>query len=255
MLSQKTLIILGIVLGVLACGLLLGLRDRAIESAQTVTVVDPQPNDEIGYALHIKMEELGTRTIRYRLKDSAGKVLVGGPTNESDIYLSYPAPTTTDPNGTLDLFEYSTQDGSEINKVTIPIKFPQGEALTVQVFFSNSERDPMHLDCAKVYPFDRRIAKTSATAQATIAELLKGPYDNEKSLLYFTSIPQGVVVNSVTIANGTAKVDFNKNVEEGGGSCSMAARTSQIRQTLLQFPSIKQVILSVEGKTDPIFQP
>jgi spore germination protein GerM len=35
----------------------------------------------------------------------------------------------------------------------------------------------------------------------------------------------------------------------------MAMRVAQIRQTLLQFPTVKNITLSIEGQTEPIFQP
>jgi hypothetical protein len=45
-----------------------------------------------------------------------------GPFN---LNLDYPAPKGT--NGTLEVFNYSPKDGSEVDKVTIPVNFTGGD--------------------------------------------------------------------------------------------------------------------------------
>ncbi len=51
-------------------------------------------------------------------------------------------------------------------------------------------------------------------------------------------------------------VDFDETLEKAvGGSCRVAAIRSQITKTLLQFPSFKKVIISINGRTEDILQP
>jgi len=48
----------------------------------------------------------------------------------------------------------------------------------------------------------------------------------------------------------------DKQIEyQMGGSCRVSAIRSQITQNLLQFPTIKNVIISVNGRTEDILQP
>ena len=101
----------------------------------------------------------------------------------------------------------------------------------------------------------RTIPKTAGVGKAALEELLKGPTTEEKIGRYNTDIPSGSKLNSLVITNGEARADFNAVTESGGGSCSMAARTNQIRRTLLQFPTVKTVVLSIDGRTKDIFQP
>ena len=92
--------------------------------------------------------------------------------------------------------------------------------------------------------------------RASLEELFKGPTDTEKNAGFSTSINPGVKIQSLTIENGTAKVDFNEQLEyQVGGSCRVSAIRAQITQTLEQFPTIKNVIISINGRTEDILQP
>jgi hypothetical protein len=130
------------------------------------------------------------------------------------------------------------------------------ELMTIKVFFGNSEMNPGALDCSINFPIERQIVKTQAVAGAALEELLKGPTENEKAQGYFTSINSGVKIQKLTIANGTAAVDFDEQLEfQVGGSCRVAAIASQIRETLKQFETVKEVIISINGRTEDILQP
>lgn len=143
----------------------------------------------------------------------------------------------------------------------LPVKIIASEnplvgVATIKIYFANSRLNGQgaEYDCSKVFAVEREVA-TPAVATAAINELLKGPTAAEKSQGYNTEIPNGSKLNSISIVNGTALADFNETTESGGGSCSMAGRTWQIVQTLKQFSTIKLVRLSIDGRTEDIFQP
>lgn len=98
----------------------------------------------------------------------------------------------------------------------------------------------------------RSIPQTLGVAKASILELLKGPAERENLT---TSIPMGTYLNNIKIKNGTAYVDFNSTLQNYGGSCNAIAIHSQIEYTLKQFPTIKNVIISVNGQTEGILEP
>lgn len=130
------------------------------------------------------------------------------------------------------------------------------ETMTVKVFFGNSIFDPEVLDCQKNFAVERVIPKTEAVGRAALEELLSGPTDVEKTEGYFTSINSGVKIQSLVIANGVANVDFDKQLEfQVGGSCRVAAIASEIRETLKQFPTVTDVVISIDGRTEDILQP
>ncbi|MCX8016115.1 MAG: GerMN domain-containing protein [Patescibacteria group bacterium] len=137
----------------------------------------------------------------------------------------------------------------------IPLNFKIPETMIVRIYFNNSNLDP-EFSCNKVFPVERRIIKTQAVAKAALEELLKGPTETEKKQGFFTSLNKDIKIQSINIKDGTAFVDFNEQLEfQVGGSCRVAAIRAQISETLKQFESIKNVIISINGRTEDILQP
>ncbi|MCX6740560.1 MAG: GerMN domain-containing protein [Candidatus Parcubacteria bacterium] len=200
------------------------------------------------------------------LLDENGKVLVAHyATAQSDWMTENWVPfkaelnfiSPKDQNGTLVFMKDNPSDLRELDeKFEIPVKIQKTETLTLKVFFGNELKNPGAMDCSLVYPVDRIIAKTVTTAKASLEELLKGPTEDELTQKYFTSINSGVSLNKVTIKDGVAYADFNSQLEfQVGGSCRVAAIASQIRETLKQFPTVKDVAISIDGRTEDILQP
>ncbi len=137
----------------------------------------------------------------------------------------------------------------------IPLKFELVETLIVKAFFNNDKLDP-EFSCNKVFPVERKIVKTPAVARAALEELLKGPTEEEKEQGFFTSLNPGVKIQSLNIKDEVAYVDFDEQLEfQVGGSCRVAAIRAQIIQTLKQFSTIKDVVISINGRTEDILQP
>jgi len=129
------------------------------------------------------------------------------------------------------------------------------ELMTVEVFFNNSKLDP-ESSCNKVFPVEREIPKTQAVARAALEELLKGATDVDKEQGFLTSVNPDVKIQSLSVENGVAKVDFDEQLEfQVGGSCRVSAIRAQITQTLKQFPTVNSVIISIDGRTEDILQP
>ncbi len=136
-----------------------------------------------------------------------------------------------------------------------PCLFKPAEAIKVKAYFNNDRMDP-EFSCNKVFPAEREIPKTQAVARAALEELLKGATEEEKNQGFFTSINSGVKIQSLSIKDGVAKVDFDEQLEfQMGGSCRVAAIRAQITQTLKQFPTVDSVIISINGRTEDILQP
>ncbi|OIO45805.1 hypothetical protein COX24_00590 [bacterium (Candidatus Gribaldobacteria) CG23_combo_of_CG06-09_8_20_14_all_37_87_8] len=145
---------------------------------------------------------------------------------------------------------------TELDKsVEFSLVLKPSETMDLQVFFNNNELDP-EVSCVKVFPVQRRVFKTLEPAKAAIEELLKGPTSNEASQSYQTSLPQNVKLNKIGIAKGVATVDFNEALGyQVGGSCRVSAIRAQITETLKQFPSVQDVVISINGQTEDILQP
>jgi len=169
-------------------------------------------------------------------------------------------PTSTTEKGTL-VLEKDNPSGLPENakEIRIPVIFKDfgitAETIKVKAYFNNSNMDP-EFSCNKVFPVERVIPQTQAVARAALEEMLKGPTESEKKEGFFTSINPNVKIQKLTIENGVAKVDFDEQLEfQVGGSCRVSAISTQIRETLKQFPTIKDVIISINGRTEDILQP
>lgn len=137
---------------------------------------------------------------------------------------------------------------------TLPINVHgYSSTMSIKLYFGNTNSAD---SCEPYYVANRTIPTTQAVARAALEELLKGPTDSEKADNLFTNINPGVKIQSLVIENGVARVDFNEALQQGvGGSCRVKAIRAQITQTLKQFPTIKDVIISINGRTEDILQP
>lgn len=127
--------------------------------------------------------------------------------------------------------------------------------MKVKVFFSNNQLDPA-ISCNQVFPVEREVDKTQAVARAALTELLAGIKPAESEAGFFTSLNPNIKIQSLSIENGIAKVDFDKQLEVNiGGSCRVSAIRAQIVATLKQFSSVDEVIISIDGRTEDILQP
>lgn len=170
-------------------------------------------------------------------------------------------PSTLSQKLTLEVFQVSAKDGTEIDKVIIPLNCQllnqSDQSLEIKIFLGNSQLDPEG-DCQKVFPLKRKIPYTLEVARKALEELIKGPNEEETKLGYFTSLPTSgkIQIQKLVIKDGIAQVDFSKELEQGiGGSCRVSAIRAQIIKTLEQFPSVKKVIISIDDRTEDILQP
>jgi hypothetical protein len=122
-----------------------------------------------------------------------------------------------------------------------------------------------------VQPVKRRIPKTAAIGAAALDELLWGPFPpNLAGFGTALPTPQDVLsylgresdwgprvtLRQLTIADGVATADFAKEMRAyGGGSLRVMLIHKQIEQTLKQFPTVREVVIAVEGETEAVLEP
>ncbi len=172
--------------------------------------------------------------------------------------LHFPPPASS--KGTL-VFKKDNPSGLPENDrsierpVDILIGERQGNDSTMYLGFI-SEKEAAEKDCAKILSAVRVVPQTPAIAKRTIEELLAGPTIGEVSDGMLTIIPSGTKLNSLIIKNGFATVDFSEELIKGvAGSCKVGAIRAQIEETLKQFPTISEVVISVNGVSEGILQP
>ncbi|MFH1427427.1 MAG: GerMN domain-containing protein [Patescibacteria group bacterium] len=239
-----------------------------LEKIDLIRIDYPRPNQEIISPLVISGEARGTwffeASFPVKLYDDSSTLLTSAIASTTEDWmtedfvpfqamLTFSAPVGT--YGKLILEKDNPSDLPEnADELIIPIKFGEVELEIVKVYFNNELLDP-EVSCDKVFPVERIVSPENPKEQA-ILELLKGETDKEKTEGYMTSINPNVELQFLTIDEGVARVDFDEQLEyQVGGSCRVAAISAQIRNTLLQFPDINEVIISVNGRTEDILQP
>jgi len=123
----------------------------------------------------------------------------------------------------------------------------------------------------ELVPVQQRVPRTVRIGTAALNELLWGP--GPPNLAGFTTaIPTPeqvlsypgrepdwdprVTLRSLTIVDGLATADFSKELQAyGGGSLRVMLIRQQIRQTLLQFPTVREVRIAIEGQTEGVLEP
>jgi hypothetical protein len=140
--------------------------------------------------------------------------------------------------------------------VTRKISFGVAQKVTIKVFFPRTSIDGFN-DCSLTAALERAVPEKSAVYRTAIDELLKGPTTQEKADGFFTSIPDGARLRSVAVdSKGKATADFFSSLEKGvAGSCRVTGIRAQITATLLQFPEVRSVVISVDGRVDDVLQP
>jgi hypothetical protein len=123
--------------------------------------------------------------------------------------------------------------------------------MTVQVYFVAVEDGQ-----EQIVARDREVTETVAVGNAALEALLAGPTEAELAEGLTTAINDGVVLQDLVIADGVATADFSARLNEDvAGSAMVMAIRGQIEQTLLQFETVNEVVISVDGETEEVLQP
>jgi hypothetical protein len=189
-------------------------------------------------------------TINWRLLDGKGQKLEEGfvTADAPDIgqagdfeirAFMLNVPTTS--TGTLEVLEYSAKDGEPIHKVEIPVQLPR-TTMTARIFLAG-----YNTECTANKSADVTIVRSNLPVEASLRTLLAADRRMGEGL---NVIPEGTQLVSLKVSGGTATVSFSPELQNyGGGSCNVEAIRGQIEQTLKQFSTVKNVVISVVGKT------
>jgi len=247
-----------------------------LEKADLIRTDNPRPNQIIENPLFVKGEARGfwffEADFPVKLFDDNGFLLgittaqaLGNWMTEDFVAFSatlpFAVPSTK--KGRL-VLEKDNPSGlpEHADELIIPVYFKEApeisqEFMTVKIFLSDSRfAGEPYFDCSRTIAVERQVPKTLAVAKAAAEALLRGATQEEINQGFVSNINSGVRIQSLTIENGVAKVDFDEQLEfQVGGSCWVAAIRSQITETLKQFSTVDSVIISINGRIEDILQP
>jgi len=246
--------------------------ENELEKSDLIIIETPHPGQVISNPVVVKGKARGNwyfeASFPARLIDANGKVLGTMSIQATGNWMTTEFVPFT---ATLDFTTPSTKTGTLIlqknnpsglpendNELRIPITFTAfdpnaGEKTSIKVFFGNSVQGA---ECEVVRAVIREVPKVATIGKTAIEELLKGPTFLEQSQGFSSALNIDVKVNSLTISDGIARVDFSSNLNKSvAGSCRVLAIRAQIEETLKQFPTVQNVIISMNGKTENILEP
>lgn len=192
------------------------------------------------------------------LRGTDGRGLLVGTLDHDSIipHIAHP----TDHAATLELRDRA---GRLLASERITILDP-GDPTTraVRVYWIQGER---------LLPATVRVVRTPRVAAAALDALLWGPPAGSPATVT-TALPTPaqvlsypgrqadwgprVTLRSLRVAGGVATADFSRELRAyGGGSTRVALMRQQITQTLLQFPSIHEVRITIEGSVSGVLEP
>ncbi len=112
----------------------------------------------------------------------------------------------------------------------------------VQVYFCGRGEEVINY----FVPVTRVIPRTADLMEAALNELIKGP---KPGTSLFSEINSEVTINSFSVKDGLAAVDFSKEFASyHGGVTSEENILKQVTLTLTQFPEVSEVLILVDGQ-------
>ena len=138
----------------------------------------------------------------------------------------------------------------------------KGQNITVKLYFDSASLENFNCEATAVKTATIRRPSEDLGLIPEIIKLLiqlSVPEDLEQENL-LTAIPINTRIRSFGYEDNKAIVNFNADLNEGGGSCLMEMRRSQIAKTLMSLNEvtdleIKEVEIQVEGDSQSALQP
>ena len=103
-------------------------------------------------------------------------------------------------------------------------------------------------DGMKILPVTKKVKAGSRTAKTALEEMIRTDRKSKYPLL-----PAGLTLKNISIKEGTAYVNFSKELNDIKGSTGESLFIAMTVDTLTEFPNIKQVEITAEGRK-PKFQ-
>lgn len=229
------------------------------QPAASPSITQPDDNAVVTMPLHVVLAGLrGDERVALRLLQHDAAVA----TLQARAELGYVVATLTgaaQPGAAT--LEVARPDGSVVARRAVRIVAPE-ETQIVKVAWKTPGAETITLE-------ERRVPRTPQVGTAALNELLWGPDPGAhfetalpapSEVLGFSGRAEGwaprVRLIKLTITDGVAVANFGPELRAyGGGSARVAMIRQQIEATLRQFPSVKQVEIAIEGRTEGVLEP
>lgn len=188
---------------------------------------------------------------------ACGQALADSP-NSDPTTTTQPAPTSTTAPEVVTSTTTVPSVTSTTGPATTTIPPSQTDTVAVMVYLiGGPDADLSDFDCSSVTPAARLVEPPALLTNA-IEALLEGPTSEELQAGYdsWFSADSGWTVESVTVTDGTARIDFSEDsplINNASTSCGSMSFLAQLDSTATQFPSVDRAVYSFGGDTDAFY--
>ncbi len=172
-----------------------------------------------------------------------------GPVLEDEISAQVITPHTTDvmveENEVVKVVTDGIYDEINLSIVEEEPEDPVLDIVTFDVYFVR------WVDDMEIFvPVSRQARTGRGIEKSALVYLLEGPTAEEEAEGISTAIPENVELLSLDEENGIFILNFSQEIEPAGGSAWVMAIRDQIEMTLMQFETISELKILVEGEED-----
>lgn len=140
----------------------------------------------------------------------------------------------------------NNEDNNKENPLEQPPEFPSLKRKRALYFVSVDQGGNLNLTAA-----ERALPDTDAPLTETISALLSGPSEKEKELGFISLIPESTRIQSVSVQQGTAYINFNEDfLYNTYGREGYSNQVRQVVWTATEFSSVKKVQILIEGRRE-----
>jgi spore germination protein GerM len=149
-------------------------------------------------------------------------------------------------------YKYLLQNPKPISNQPIQSNIENKPLQDFQLFFNNTIKNPNLIDCSLMFSVKRQ-TNQKVTYEFLVNTLINGLTQKEEKDGYVTAIPKNLELNFVKSEEGKVIVDFKPF--QIAGSCATGMFTAQVKKTLLAIDQTKEIVITIQGKSEDILQP
>ncbi len=232
----------------------------SVTAGPAITMTTPKIGDTVDSPIFVTgRARVFENQLTVQVKDNTGHVVASehvftdakdaGQYGTYTTHIVLPPGTATATMTVEALAESPKGDGSLQGDATAKVTLKYTDSMNVYAGFLTNPKS-----CTELTLYPRDITKTSQFVYMSVVALLQGPTQDERGKGATTEIPDGVQINSLKQTGSTAYVDFNNALVQGitPNSCRAQGITSQITGTLKQFLGLTDVVITINGKPNPL---
>jgi spore germination protein GerM len=262
--TNKSLIItIGILIFALAAFILLNLEDPGELEVDPTAKAEQWIQEEVGTFLERGGSELEFQDIRevsdgvYEVTFNFKSTFAGyGEVSEDEMSAQVITPHTivvkVEDGSVVSAVTDDTYD--ELKKTLIEDEDEEEKEVVAEEGLLNLYFVTVEEGQERVEAVERIFVMEDGVEEEAVNALLEGPTTEEEEEGYSTAIDSEATLNSFRIEEKTAYLDFSEELDASGSAMVVAVR-EQIEKTLLQFETIDDVVISINGETEEVLQP